>query len=118
MTPTILTRDRRVAMVIGTPGGSRIFTAIYQVLVEVYDYHRPLKAAIGAPRYHHQLLPPDTLYWEPYAPFPAELAAALKARGYTLTEGFDTDMAAIEITDRRPILAPDPRARGTGLVVH
>ncbi|HEY2480788.1 MAG TPA: gamma-glutamyltransferase, partial [Caulobacteraceae bacterium] len=117
MTPTILTRNGRVAMVIGTPGGSRIFTAIFQVLVDAYDFHLPLKAAIDAPRYHHQLLPPDTIYWEPYAPFPPGLAAALKARGYRLEEGFDTDMAAIEIEGRAPVLAPDPRARGVGLVV-
>ncbi len=117
MTPTILTRNGRVAMVIGTPGGSRIFTAIFQVLVDAYDFHLPLKAAIAAPRYHHQLLPPDTIYWEPYAPFPPVLAAALKARGYVLAEGFDTDMAAIEVEGRQPVLAPDPRGRGVGLVV-
>jgi gamma-glutamyltranspeptidase/glutathione hydrolase len=117
MTPTVLTRNGRVAMVIGTPGGSRIFTSIFQVLVDAYDFHLPLKAAVDAPRYHHQLLPPDTLYWEPYAPFPPTLAAALKARGYTLEEGFDTDVAAIEIDNRRPVLAPDPRARGVGLAI-
>jgi gamma-glutamyltranspeptidase/glutathione hydrolase len=117
MTPTVLTRDGRVAMVIGTPGGSRIFTSIFQVLVDAYDFHLPLKAAVAAPRYHHQLLPPDTLYWEPYAPFPPALAAALKARGYILEEGFDTDVAAIEIDGRRPVLAPDPRARGVGVVI-
>ena len=117
MTPTILIRDGRVVMVIGTPGGSRIFTAIFQVLVEAYDFHMPLKAAVDAPRYHQQLLPPDTIYWEPYAPFPPSLAAALKARGYTLAEGFDTDMAAIEVNGHQPALAPDPRARGVGLLV-
>jgi gamma-glutamyltranspeptidase / glutathione hydrolase len=117
MTPTVLTRDGRVAMVIGTPGGSRIFTSIFQVLVDAYDFHLPLKAAVAAPRYHHQLLPPDTLYWEPYAPFPPAVAAALTARGYTLTEGFDTDVAAIEIVGRRPALAPDPRARGVGVAI-
>ncbi len=117
MTPTVLTRDGRVAMVIGTPGGSRIFTSIFQVLVDAYDFHLPLKAAVDAPRYHHQLLPSDTLYWEPYAPFPPPLAAALKARGYTLEKGFDTDVAAIEINERRPVLAPDPRARGVGLAI-
>jgi gamma-glutamyltranspeptidase/glutathione hydrolase len=117
MSPTVLTREGRVAMVIGTPGGSRIFTSIFQVLVDAYDFHLPLKAAIDAPRYHHQLLPPDTLYWEPYAPFPPTLGVALRARGYTLEEGFNTDMAAIELDGRQPTLAPDPRARGVGLVV-
>jgi gamma-glutamyltranspeptidase/glutathione hydrolase len=49
MTPTILTKDGRVAMVIGTPGGSRIFTWVFQVLADVYDYRLTLKAAQKAP---------------------------------------------------------------------
>ena len=118
MTPTILVKDGRVAMVIGTPGGSRIFTSVFQVLVNVYDFHLPLKAAVDAPRYHHQLLPPNTIYFEPYAPFPPDVAAALKTRGYVLEKGFNGDIAAIEIQGRTPVVAPDPRGRGVGLVVR
>ncbi len=118
MTPTILVKDGRVAMVIGTPGGSRIFTSVFQVLVNVYDFHLPLKAAVDAPRYHHQLLPPNTIYFEPYAPFPPAVAAALKSRGYVLEEGFNGDIAAIEIQGRTPLVAPDPRGRGVGLLVR
>ena len=44
MTPTILLKDGRVAMVLGTPGGSRIFTSVFQVLVDVYYFRLPLKA--------------------------------------------------------------------------
>jgi len=118
MTPTILVKDGRVAMVIGTPGGSRIFTSIFQVLVNVYDFHLPLKAAVDAPRYHHQLLPPNTLYSEPYGPFPPALAAALEMRGYALEKQiFNGDIAAIEIQGRTPLVAPDPRGRGVGLLV-
>jgi gamma-glutamyltranspeptidase / glutathione hydrolase len=118
MTPTILVKDGRVAMVIGTPGGSRIFTSIFQVLIDVYDFHLPLKSALDAPRYHHQLLPPDTIFAEPYAPFPLELAAALKARGYVLQgQDFNGDIAAIEIQGRTPLTAPDPRGRGVGFLI-
>jgi gamma-glutamyltranspeptidase/glutathione hydrolase len=118
MTPTILIKDGRVAMVIGTPGGSRIFTSIFQVLVDVYDFHLPLKAAVGAPRYHHQLLPPDTIFAEPYAPFPPALGGALKARGYVLeNQDFNGDIAAIEIQGRTPITTPDPRGRGMGFLI-
>ena len=119
MTPTILTRNGRVAMVLGTPGGSRIFTSVFQVLVDSYDFGLPLAAAVGAPRYHHQLLPPDTLFAEPYAPFPPALAAALKARGYRLeTQDFNGDIEAIRVEAGLPAVAPDPRARGFGLVVR
>ena len=47
MTPTILTKDGRVAMVIGTPGGSRIFTSVFQVLADVYDFDLPLPKALA-----------------------------------------------------------------------
>ena len=67
MTPTILTHEGRVAVVIGTPGGSRIATSIFQVLTNWHDFHMPLEEAVAAPRIHHQLLPPDTLFEEPYA---------------------------------------------------
>jgi gamma-glutamyltranspeptidase/glutathione hydrolase len=118
MTPTILLKDGRVAMVLGTPGGSRIFTSVFQVLVDAYDFHLPLKAALAAPRYHHQLLPPDTLFAEPYAPFPPKLAAALKARGYRLEDqDFNGDVEAVEVTGRTPFAAPDPRGRGVGRIV-
>ncbi|MGA0602763.1 gamma-glutamyltransferase [Caulobacter sp. KR2-114] len=118
MTPTILLKDGRVAMVIGTPGGSRIFTSVFQVLVNAYDFHLPLKAAVDAPRYHHQLLPVNTIYAEPYGPWPAPLAAQLKARGYTLVDqDYNGDIEAIEVNGRTPVVAPDPRARGAGLVV-
>jgi gamma-glutamyltranspeptidase/glutathione hydrolase len=119
MTPTILLRNGRVAMVIGTPGGSRIFTSVFQVLVDAYDFKLPLKAAVAQPRYHHQLLPRDTVYAEPFAPFPAPLAAALRARGYKPeAQDFNGDIEAIQVVGRTPVVAPDPRARGFGLVVH
>jgi gamma-glutamyltranspeptidase/glutathione hydrolase len=118
MTPTILLRDGVPAMVIGTPGGSRIFTSVFQVLVDVYDFHLPLAAAVAAPRYHHQLLPADTIFTEPYAPAPRDLKRALERLGYRVQpQDFNGDIAAIEIEKASPRVAPDPRARGVGLVV-
>ena len=118
MSPTILTRDGRVAMVIGTPGGSRIFTSVFQVLVDVYDFHQPLPAALAQMRFHHQLLPQNTIYSEPYAPFSPALSAALAARGYrTEDQGYNGDIEAIQIVGSRPVPAADPRARGVGVVV-
>ena len=118
MTPTILLRDGVPAMVIGTPGGSRIFTSVFQVLVDVYDFHLPLAAAVAAPRYHHQLLPADTIFTEPYAPAPRDLKQALERLGYRVQpQDFNGDIAAIEIEKASPRVAPDPRARGVGLIV-
>lgn len=119
MTPTILTRDDKVAMVIGTPGASRIFTSIFQVLVDVYDFHLALNDAQKQFRFHHQLLPENVIFSEPWAPFSAELTAALRERGYSVKQqDWNGDIEAVQIVDRRPVPVADPRARGVALLVH
>ncbi|UAL10820.1 gamma-glutamyltransferase [Caulobacter segnis] len=118
MTPTILVKDGRAAMVIGTPGGSRIFTSVFQVLADVYDFGLSLPAAQKAPRFHHQLLPENTIFYEPYAPPSDALKAALAARGYrTVTQDYNGDIEAIQVVGRTPVPVADPRARGVALVV-
>ncbi len=119
MSPTILTKDDQVAMVIGTPGGSRIFTSIFQVITNVYDFSMPLPDAVAAMRWHHQLLPPNTIFWEPYKPIDGELAQALQAKGYTLTkQGFNGDIQAIKIDGTTPEPVSDPRGRGVTRVIQ
>ena len=113
MTPTILTGRGRVAVVIGTPGGSRIATSIFQVLTNWHDFHMPLAAAVAAPRVHHQLLPPDTLFEEPYATLAPTVRAALVARGYTfVNQGFDGDIQVIVVGASDTTAVADPRGRG------
>jgi gamma-glutamyltranspeptidase/glutathione hydrolase len=113
MSPTILTKDGKVSLVIGTPGGSRIFTSIFQVISNIYDFNMPLADAVGAMRFHHQLLPPNTIFWEPYAPIEGELAKQIEAEGYVLKgQDFSGDIQAIEINGNTPEAAADPRGRG------
>ncbi|WP_118180020.1 gamma-glutamyltransferase [Paraburkholderia phosphatilytica] len=113
MTPTILTKDGKVSLVIGTPGGSRIFTSIFQVINNVYDFHMPLADAVAAMRFHHQLLPPNTIFWEPYKPITGELAQQLEAKGYKLEgQDFNGDIQAIKIDADAPHAVADPRGRG------
>jgi gamma-glutamyltranspeptidase/glutathione hydrolase len=57
MTPTIVTKDGEVVMILGTPGGSRIITAVLQTLVNVIDFDMNIQEAVDAPRFHHQWLP-------------------------------------------------------------
>ena len=119
MTPTILTKDGKVALVIGTPGGSRIFTSIFQVINNVYDFNMALKDAIAAMRFHHQLLPPNTIFWEPYMPIDGELAKEVEAKGYVLKpQSFNGDIQVIKINDDTPEPAADPRGRGVTRVVQ
>ncbi|MFD1025481.1 gamma-glutamyltransferase [Paraburkholderia sabiae] len=118
MTPTILTKDGKVSLVIGTPGGSRIFTSIFQVINNVYDFNMPLKDAVGAMRFHHQLLPPNTIFWEPYAPIDGELAKQVEAKGYKLkAQDFNGDIQAIKIDGESPNAVSDPRGRGVTRVI-
>jgi gamma-glutamyltranspeptidase/glutathione hydrolase len=118
MTPTLLLKNGRIAMAIGTPGGSRIFTSVFQVIVDAYDFHEPLKRAVAEMRFHHQLLPENVIFFEPYAPATGALAKAMTARGYKVeNQDYNGDIEAIEITAGQPVVAPDPRARGYGLVV-
>jgi gamma-glutamyltranspeptidase / glutathione hydrolase len=60
MSPTILTKDGKPVMVLGTPGGSRIITTVVHTLLNVIDYGMTLQEAVDAPRFHQQWLPEIT----------------------------------------------------------
>jgi len=120
MSPSIVTRDGKVSLVLGTPGGSRIFTSIFQVLNNVYDFGLPLEKAVAAQRVHHQLLPKDTIYYDAYAPLTGEVADELKAMGYILEDqGWSMgDIQAIRVDEKNLQTASDPRGRGVGIVIR
>lgn len=66
MAPTIVTKDGKLFLVLGSPGGSRIITIVLQTIINVIDYGMPPQEAVDAPRIHHQWLP-DVVYFEPFA---------------------------------------------------
>jgi len=118
MTPTILTQDGRVAMVIGTPGGSRIATSIFQVLSNWHDYRMSLEAAVSAPRIHHQLVPPDTIFEEPYGKIHPTVRKALIDRGYVfVNQGWNGDMEVVAVAAPGMVAVSDPRGRGVARVL-
>jgi len=63
MTPTIITRDDELYMVLGSPGGSTIITSVFQTLINVIEYDMDMQQAVDAPRFHHQWMP-DLIYYE------------------------------------------------------
>lgn len=64
-------------------------------------------------RFHHQLLPANTIFWEPYAPISGQLAADLDVAGYYLAnQGFNGDIQAIRVEHGVPEPVSDPRGRG------
>jgi gamma-glutamyltranspeptidase/glutathione hydrolase len=110
MTPTIVLRSGRPVMVTGSPGGSRIITAVLQVLLNVIDYRMPLAEAVHAPRVHHQWLPDETMVepWEPPA-----MMKALEARGHRVTVWPPfTSVQSILVTPSGFVGAADTRTRG------
>jgi gamma-glutamyltranspeptidase/glutathione hydrolase len=82
MTPTLVFKDDKPVLVVGTPGGSRIITTVLEVLVNFIDHGMTLREAIDAPRIHHQWLP-DTIGAEPFA-LSADTVKALTAMGYKI----------------------------------
>lgn len=60
MSPTIVTREGKPVMVVGTPGGSRIITAVLLIILNVFDYRMDIQQAVDAPRFHQQWLPEET----------------------------------------------------------
>jgi gamma-glutamyltranspeptidase/glutathione hydrolase len=84
MTPTILLRDGKLAMVLGAPGGSRIGNGVLQVILNVIDHGLNIQDAIDAPRLHHQWMP-DRLYLE--RGFSPDTIEILKSMGHTVEAG-------------------------------
>lgn len=84
MTPTILVKDNKPFMVIGSPGGSTIITTVFQVIMNVIDHKMDIQKAVNASRFHHQWLP-DVLNYEKYG-LSADVINSLEAMGYKLNE--------------------------------
>lgn len=120
MSPTMLLKDGEVAMVIGTPGGSTIFTSVFQTIVNILDFGMTAEQAVGATRFHHQLLPPDLITYSPKRPLPQETISALGDRGYRAEPHFFSfgDVQVIVRGGDDLEAASDPRNRGVSKVLQ
>ena len=111
MSPTIVLKDGKPVLVTGTPGGSRIISAVVQIVIDVLDYRMDVAAAVAAPRVHHQWMPDEVRVERG---FPEETLAALKAKGHAVIEPLgQTSANSIAITPNGLLGAPDPRTRGS-----
>ncbi len=84
MTPTIIEKNGKLFMVLGTPGGSTIITSVLQTFLNVAEFNMSMQEAVNAPRFHHQWLP-DKVVFEP-GDFSEELLESLKKKNYKIDE--------------------------------
>lgn len=119
MSPTLLMKEGEPRIVIGTPGGSTIFTSVFQVLLNSEVYGMGGQEAVDRRRFHHQLPGGTTLYFEGNSPLEAELVKGLEARGYELEKLWNNvgDVQMIKVyEDGQVEAASDRRGRGLALV--
>ena len=81
MTPTIVLKDGKPYLVLGSPGGSRIITTVLQVVLNVLEHKMNIKKAVISPRIHHQWLPDVLLVEEGFS---SDTLSLLKAKGHTI----------------------------------
>jgi gamma-glutamyltranspeptidase/glutathione hydrolase len=84
MSPTVVEKDGKLFMVVGTPGGSTIITSVLQTILNVYEFNLSMQEAVNAARFHHQWLP-DEIVFEPNS-FSKSLLDDLKKKGYIINE--------------------------------
>lgn len=84
MTPTIVEKEGKLWLVVGTPGGATIITAVAQTILNAYEFNMSMQASVDAPRFHHQWLP-DAVIFEPKG-FSTALIDELKEKGYKINE--------------------------------
>ena len=84
MTPTLVEKDGKFWMTVGTPGGSTIITSVMQTILNVHEFKMGMQEAVNAPRFHHQWLP-DVVLFEPES-FDQAVLKALEAKGYAINQ--------------------------------
>jgi gamma-glutamyltranspeptidase/glutathione hydrolase len=120
MSPTLLIKDNEAHMVIGTPGGSTIFTSVFQAIINILDFSMSPLEAVAATRFHHQLLPPDLITQSPSLPLSENTIRELTDKGYRV-EPHSFEFGDIQVIWRdgdKLSPASDPRDRGVSKIVE
>ena len=111
MTPTIVEKNKKLYMIVGTPGGSTIITSVFQTILNAYEFNMGIQESVNAPRFHHQWMP-DLVILEPKQ-FDLEIISKLNDKGYNIEERFSRIIGrvdAIMIDDNGVIsTGADPR---------
>ena len=116
MAPTMVLKDGKLLLVLGSPGGPRIISTVANILMGVVDYGLDIQAAVNAPRFHHQW-EPDQIYVERVGLSPDTLKM-LEARGHKIVvQGYWSDGECIAIDPKTGDLLGAPDGRNGGKAV-
>ncbi len=117
MTPTIVEKDGKLWMVVGTPGGSTIITSVLQTILNVHEFGMGMQEAVNQPRFHHQWLP-DVVMIEPNK-FKNDVKTSLKTLGYKIDERNSRVLGKVEgiliLKDGKLEGGADPRGDDTAI---
>ena len=114
MTPTIVFKNKKPYLVLGSPGGSRIITTVLQVALNVLEHDMSVKQAVVSPRVHHQWLPDALLMEEGFSP---DTVTLLEEMGHTIRSSRTMgSVQAIIYKDKYFYGAADPRRPSSGAV--
>jgi gamma-glutamyltranspeptidase/glutathione hydrolase len=100
MTPTIVEKDGKFWMSVGSPGGSQIITSVMQTILNVYEYNMTMQDAVNAPRFHHQWLPDEVMV--EYAGFDKGVLKTLTSKGYQINDNDAPVIGKVDAILRRP----------------
>jgi gamma-glutamyltranspeptidase / glutathione hydrolase len=112
MTPTIVTKDGKLFLVLGSPGGPTIITTVANMLMGVVDYGLDIQESVNAPRFHNQWLPDETMLEDRISP---DTQAILRNRGHKLAIHHfwgDGECIAIDLKSGERLGASDGRNNG------
>jgi gamma-glutamyltranspeptidase / glutathione hydrolase len=116
MAPTIVVKDGKLLMVLGSPGGPRIISTVANILMGVLDYGLDIQQAVNAPRFHHQW-EPDEIVIERNGISP-DTIKLLEARGHKIkAQGYWSDGECIAVDPKTGELLGAPDGRGGGKAV-
>ncbi len=115
MSPTIVLEQDKMKLVTGSPGGTTIISSVYLSILNAIEFDMNAQDIVDSPRFHHQLLPKDTIFY--HETLSDDAVTELQQKGYVMRAGNFGDLQVIVNTEKGLDAASESRNRGTARVV-